>query len=46
MILHRNVWQDHSGASHRKNLDTPSLVGCCQGTFVPYSELAKAVAVT
>ena len=27
MILHRNPWQDHNGASHRKNFDTPPLVG-------------------
>jgi hypothetical protein len=27
MILQSNTWQDHNGASHRKNLDTPSLTG-------------------
>ena len=27
MILHTNPWQDHNGASHRKNIDTPSLTG-------------------
>jgi hypothetical protein len=29
MILHANPGQDHNGASHRKNLDTPSLAGSC-----------------
>jgi hypothetical protein len=29
MILQSNTWQDHNGASHRKNLDTPSLAGSC-----------------
>jgi hypothetical protein len=29
MILHSNPWQDHNGASHRKNLDTPPLKGWC-----------------
>jgi len=27
-------WQDHYGAAHRKNLDTPSLVGSCRCTTV------------
>ena len=27
MILHLNPWQSHYGAAHRKNIDTPSLVG-------------------
>jgi hypothetical protein len=27
MILHTNQWLGHNGASHRKNLDTSSLVG-------------------
>jgi hypothetical protein len=34
MILHSNQWQDHNGASHRKNLDTPSLTGRRMATFV------------
>ena len=38
MILRRNPWRDHNGASHRKNIDTPPLTGCCVGTQVPYSE--------
>ena len=38
MILHANPRQDHNGASHRNNLDTPPLTGCCVGTKVPYSE--------
>jgi len=29
MILHANPWQDHNGASHRKNIDTPPLTGSC-----------------
>jgi hypothetical protein len=27
MILHPNRCQGHNGAAHRKNVDTPSLVG-------------------
>ncbi len=27
MIPHQYQWQNHNGASHRKNVDTPSLVG-------------------
>ena len=46
MILHSNPWQDHNGASHRKNVDTPPLVGCCQGTFVPYGEPTGQETVT
>jgi len=38
MILKSNPWQSHNGASHRKNIDTPPLTGCCVGTQVPYSE--------
>jgi hypothetical protein len=34
MILRRNPWQDHSGASHRKNFDTPPLIGSCRYTNV------------
>ena len=41
MIRHAHPWQDHNGASHRNNLDTPPLTGCCLGTKVPYSELAE-----
>jgi hypothetical protein len=29
MILHRNPWQDHNGASHRKKIDTPPLTWSC-----------------
>jgi hypothetical protein len=29
MILQRSPCQDHNGASHRKNLDTPPLTGSC-----------------
>jgi hypothetical protein len=29
MNLHTDPWKDHNGASHRKNLDTPSLAGSC-----------------
>ena len=38
MIPHQDRWQNHNGASHRKNVDTPPLTGCCVGTQVPYSE--------
>jgi hypothetical protein len=38
MIPHLNQWQNHNGAAHRKNLDTPPLTGCCVGTQVPHSE--------
>jgi hypothetical protein len=38
MIPHQYQWQNHNGAAHRKNLDTPPLTGCCVGTKVPYSE--------
>ena len=33
MILHSNPWQDHNGASHRKNVDTPSLAGSCRSAL-------------
>jgi hypothetical protein len=29
MIPRLQGWQDHYGAAHRKNLDTPSLKGWC-----------------
>jgi hypothetical protein len=29
MILHSIPPRNHNGASHRKNIDTPSLTGCC-----------------
>lgn len=29
MILHQHSWRGHYGASHRMNLDTPPLKGCC-----------------
>jgi hypothetical protein len=28
MIPLQYLWQNHSGAAHRKNVDTPSLPGC------------------
>jgi hypothetical protein len=28
MIPLQYLWQNHSGAAHRKNVDTPSLGGC------------------
>jgi hypothetical protein len=28
MIPLQYLWQSHSGAAHRKNVDTPSLGGC------------------
>ena len=34
MIPLRNPWQNHSGASHRKNFDTPPLKGSCRYTKV------------
>ena len=34
MIPRLNQWQGHNGASHRKNLDTPSLTGSCRYTNV------------
>ena len=34
MIPHQNLWQSHNGASHRKNIDTPPLVGSCRYTKV------------
>jgi hypothetical protein len=30
MILHSILWQCRNGASHRKNVDTPPLRGCCR----------------
>jgi RepB DNA-primase from phage plasmid len=30
VILHSILWQCRNGASHRKNLDTPPLRGCCR----------------
>jgi len=40
MILHSISWQRQNGASHRKNVDTPPLIGSCLGSFgtnfVPY----------
>jgi hypothetical protein len=39
MILHANPWQDHNGASHRKNLDTPPLTGSCGCTTVLLSSI-------
>lgn len=41
MIPVQNQWQNHNGAAHRKNLDTPPLTGCCVGTEVPCSEPAE-----
>ncbi len=29
MIPHQHLWQDHSGAAHRKKIDTPSLGWAC-----------------
>jgi hypothetical protein len=49
MIPREYLWQDHYGASHRKNVDTPPLTGCCVGTKVPSSEpseIARGVEVT
>jgi hypothetical protein len=38
-MIHRpDQWQSHNGASHRKKIDTPPLIGCCVGTKVPCSE--------
>ena len=34
MILHQNPWQDHNGATHRRNFDTPPLRGSCRYTKV------------
>ena len=34
MILHPNPWEGHNGASHRRNVDTPSLIGSCRYTTV------------
>ncbi|MCU1250330.1 MAG: hypothetical protein JWQ49_3359, partial [Edaphobacter sp.] len=31
MMLHPKLWQGHSGASHRKKIDTPPLRGSCGG---------------
>jgi hypothetical protein len=45
MILHLIPGQNHYGASHRKNVDTPPLTGCCVGTTVPYSEPAETTAL-
>jgi hypothetical protein len=39
MILQSNPWQDHNGASHRRNLDTPSLAGSCRCTVVHLLQL-------
>ena len=41
MILHPNPWQDHNGASHRKNLDTPPLTGSCSGATRSIREAAQ-----
>jgi hypothetical protein len=41
MISRQYQWQNHNGAAHRKNVDTPPLTGCCVGTKVPYSEPAE-----
>jgi hypothetical protein len=38
MIPREYLWQDHYGASHRKNVDTTPLTGCCVGTKVPCGE--------
>jgi hypothetical protein len=46
MIPHQYQWQNHNGASHRKNLDTPPLTGCCVGTKVPYSEPVETTLLT
>jgi hypothetical protein len=43
MILRRNPWQGHYGAARRKNVDTPSLKGCCQVTTAPYSEPVETI---
>jgi hypothetical protein len=45
MIPHQNQWQNHNGAAHRKNVDTPPLTGCCVGTKVTYSEPAGNTAL-
>jgi len=45
MIPREYLWQDHYGASHRKNVDTPPLTGCCVGTDVPYSERKETTRV-
>jgi hypothetical protein len=45
MILHTNLWLGHNDASHRINLDTPPLTGCCVGTKIPYSEPAETTAL-
>lgn len=29
MIPHQHLWQSHSGAAHRKKIDTPSLGWAC-----------------
>jgi hypothetical protein len=34
MTLHQNLCQDHNGASHRRNFDTPPLTGSCRYTNV------------
>ena len=33
MILHRNLCQDHGGAAHRVNFDTPPLKGRCRAPW-------------
>jgi hypothetical protein len=33
MTLNTNLWQFESGASHRKNFDTPPLKGLCLEPF-------------
>ena len=33
MILHSISWWSKNGASHRKNCDTPPLIGSCLGSF-------------
>jgi hypothetical protein len=45
MIPHLYQWQDHNGAAHRKNIDTPPLTGCCVGTKVPCSEPSETAAL-
>lgn len=41
MILHANPWQDHNGASHRKNIDTPSLGGSCKAAKWFHAETCR-----
>ena len=38
MIIPQKQWREENRASHGLYLDTPPLIGCYQGTSVPYCE--------